>query len=321
MNRKLMGQSGPVPLNPEEFARICQGPYFGAEQETARPIFPKLNRRETRRQIEEILLHLCLEHPEWSCDRLTRELDEMNVAVSSNMVYSMLVARQMSNKRERLAKLEEILAEDDGALSPQQAALLESKNVWFKERYSRGGKPGEVLVQDTAYAGKLKSLGDIYLQSVLDTYSGYTFSMVNTDNRPQHSVAILRNEALPFFRRLGLPVIRVVTGKGREYYGKTDHIYRVFLKLQGIEHLRPYAAHFSSHSFIGRFHDIAGSEFFQKINLARPYECVAELQAEFTDWLYRYNRYPIQGYPKMGQTSLDSLRNYLEKDKSRIPIF
>ncbi len=73
--------------------------------ENPRPPLPKFNRKATRQQTAAILIRLCLEHPDWSCNRLTQELNSLNVAISANMVYNILVEHQLSSKRERLSKL------------------------------------------------------------------------------------------------------------------------------------------------------------------------------------------------------------------------
>jgi hypothetical protein len=330
MSQDQFSKSEPLPPNPAAIARLLKrtgrrlpqddaeptlaifGQFLGNDAAPARPVFPKFNRKETRHKITAILLQLCLEHPEWSCNRLTQELRDRNVIISANSVYAILVEHQLSTKRERLAKLQEKLAEDSPDLTPLQIALLEKMNIWFKERNFRGTRPGEVLAQDTAYVGNFKNLGEIHLQAVIDTYSSYAFGLLNPDNRAEHSVAILHSQVLPFFRRLHLPVALIDTDKGREYSGKEDHLYGMYLKLCAIEQRRTGSKQFPPHSFIRRFQTIAISEFFEKIDRAGLVS-VAQLQSEFNGWLYRYNHiYPFQGYPNMGRPPVALIQKHLE---------
>ncbi len=55
------------------------------------------------------------------------------------------------------------------------------------------------MSQDTFYVGYLKGVGRIYQQTVIDTYSSFTFAKVYTAKVPVTAADILNDRVLPFF--------------------------------------------------------------------------------------------------------------------------
>jgi hypothetical protein len=48
---------------------------------------------------------------------------------------------------------------------------------------------------------------------------------------------LLNDRVLPFFEEQGLPLLRILTGRGTEYKGKREHHeYELYLDIEGIEH-------------------------------------------------------------------------------------
>ncbi len=68
----------------------------------------------------------------------------------------------------------------------------------------RAAKPGELLSQDTFYVGVLKGVGRVYLHAVVDTYGSFAFGFLHTSKQPEAAVAVLHNNALPFYQALGV---------------------------------------------------------------------------------------------------------------------
>ena len=58
--------------------------------------------------------------------------------------------------------------------------MIEKANSYFSEQYMESSRPGDFLAQDTFYLGRLKGIGKIYLQAVVDTYSSFGFGFLHT---------------------------------------------------------------------------------------------------------------------------------------------
>ncbi|MEE0765784.1 hypothetical protein [Akkermansia sp.] len=92
------------------------------------------------------------------------------------------------------------------------------------------------------YAGKLKDIGKVYMQTVVDIYDPFAFGYLHTGKLPDHAALILHNDVLPFYQHHGLQIEAVLTDNGREHCGRlTHHHYEIYLELNGIEH-RKYAS-------------------------------------------------------------------------------
>lgn len=90
----------------------------------------------------------------------------------------------------RLLRLEEVHAEKGFELTEQQIRLIEKANPCFKESHVESSYPGQLLCQDTFYVGRLKGVGRIYLQAVVDTYGSFGFAKLYTSKRPETAVDV-----------------------------------------------------------------------------------------------------------------------------------
>lgn len=67
--------------------------------------------------------------------------------------------------------------------------------------------------------GTIKGMGRIYMQSAIDTYSNRCFSKLYITKMPVTYADLLNDRALLFFEKYSVPVLRVLTDRGTEYYG------------------------------------------------------------------------------------------------------
>lgn len=151
------------------------------------------------------------------------------ITISSPTIQNILIKNGMASRYERLLKLEEKAAQHAIELTPEQVEGIEKANPCFRERHIESSKPGELLSQDTFYMGVLKGGGRVYLHAVVDTYGSYAFRFLHTSKQPEAAVAVLHNDALPFYKDHGLEVKAVNTDNGREFYGKETHPYEIYL--------------------------------------------------------------------------------------------
>lgn len=265
-----------------------------------RPVLPKINRQAARVEIFEVVSQLSLKHPCWGCQLLSNELKRQNIDISASAIYNILVKHQMGTKKERLLKLVEKFSENIDQLSPEQLVALEKFDPFFKERQIRGKQPGELLAQDTIFIGFHENMEEIYLQVIIDSYSNYAFGSIHTGKNPDHAVAIIYNEVLPFFKKLKLPVLAILTDNGREYCGKDGHRYELYLKLNDILHVRTRTKQ-CSNMIIKHFKKIIMEDFIKQTVNGKNID-VMKIQTRLERWLHYFNNQrPYHGFPNNGE--------------------
>ena len=267
-------------------------------------------------EVVDRILALSLEHPTWGCGRLSELLKLEGHTVSSVTIQSILNKHGLGSRYERLLKLEEKAAQQAIALTSEQVAQIEKANPCFRERHVESSRPGELLAQDTFFVGHLKGVGKVYLHAVVDTYGSYAFGFLHTSKQPEAAVAVLHNDALPFYQEQGLSVSAVLTDNGREFCGKETHPYELYLALNDIEHRRTRVARPQSNGFVERFNRTVLDEFFRVAFRSKLYESVEALQADLDAWLVYYNtERPHQGYRNMGRRPIETINQYLDTAK------
>ena len=93
------------------------------------------------------------------------------------------------------------------------------------------------MAVDTFFAGTLKGVGKVYIQTVFDCFSRFVWARLYTSKMPVTAVQILNNHALPFFEEHDVKVQTILSDNGREYCGRPDkYPYELFLQLEEIEH-------------------------------------------------------------------------------------
>ena len=121
------------------------------------------------------------------------------------------------------------------------------------------------MAVNTFFAGTLKGVRKVYIQTVLDCFSRYVWARLYTSKMPVTAVQILNNHALPLFEEHAVKVQTILSDNGREYCGRPDqHPYELFHRTLLEEHLR-----------------IKGRTTW--------YETVAEMQEDLDAYLETYN--------------------------------
>jgi len=276
------------------------------------PPVAKSHPQTTPPQTVERVLALSLENPAWGCNRLSDHLALEGMALSSVTVQSILTKNGLGSRYERLLKLEERACREGIELSAQQVSLIEKANPAFRERHVESSRPGELLCQDVFYVGQLKGVGKVYLHTVVDTYGSLAFGFLHTSKQPEAAVAVLHNDAVPFYRAREIPVMKVLTDNGREFCGTDTHPYELYLSLSDIRHKRTRVSRPQTNGFVERFHRTILDEFFRLAFRTKLFQSVSELQADLDAWLVYYNRErPHQGYRNLGRRPLDTVNEFL----------
>jgi transposase InsO family protein len=264
------------------------------------------------------LLALSMEHPAWGCVKLSSMLKLEGITISSPTIQNILIKNGMASRFDRLLKLEVKASQKAIELTPEQVVWIEKNNPCYRERHVESSRPGELLSQDTFYVGVLKGVGRVYLHAVVDTFGSYAFGFLYTSKQPEAAVAVLYNDALPFYQQKEIPVKAVLTDNGREFCGKDTHPFELFLQLNEIEHRTTKVRRPQTNGFVERFNRTVLDEFFRTAFRTKFYEKLETLQTDLDTWLIHYNtERPHQGYRNMGRRPIDTINEYLKKRNAK----
>jgi transposase InsO family protein len=280
------------------------------------PVLPKAHPYSISEDVVKQIVALSLEHPAWGCVRLSEDLRSKGIHISSPTVQNILIKQGLGKKHERLLKLEEKVTQESYLLSAEQLRLVEKTNPYFRESFSNISRPGELLAQDTVFIGLSKDLGKIYLQVVIDSFSSYAFGFLHNTKLPDNAVAILHNDVFPFFKEREISVKTILTNNSREYCGKENHHFELYLSLNDIEHQRT-SLHYSN-GLVKRFSRIVLTDFFKKVLQEKIYPTLESLQSDLDHWLCYYNESrPLQGYPHPGKIPAAIISEYLKTQSTK----
>lgn len=274
-----------------------------------RPPIPKSFPNETPVDVKEKVIALSLKHPAWGQVRLSDQLRLEGIFVSPGTVRNIWIKEDLVTRYKRLLRLEEEKNGRDIDLTEEQILFLEKANPCFRERKVESLYPGYLLSQDTFHVGRIKGVGRIWLQAVVDTYGSFAFGKLYTSKLPETAVDVLYDRVLPFYESQGLKIEHVLTDNGREYCGRPMiHPYEIFLELNDIEHRRTKVARPRTNGFVERFNRTVLDEFFRETFREKFYTSVEELQEDLDRWLHSYNyERPHRGYRNMGRRPIETI--------------
>lgn len=150
--------------------------------------------------------------------------------------------------------------------------------------------PGYCGAQDSFYVGTMKGVGRIYQQTFADTYSKVAFAKLYTGKTPITAADLLNDRTVPFFDEHDIPLLRVLTNRGTEFFGNPEqHPYELCLAVENIEHTRTKTRHLQTNGICERLHKIMLNEFYRATFRKKIYASVDELQQDLDAWLVDYN--------------------------------
>ena len=254
------------------------------------------------------IIELSLEHPAFGQQRIADQLALEGISVCASSVRNVWLKQGLETKYKRLLRLEEKAMDKSFPLTEKQIRLLKKDNPEFAERHVQSKYPGYLLCQDTFYVGRLKGVGRIYLQAVVDTYGSVAFGKLYTSKRQETAADILYDRVLPFYEQHGIRIESILTDNGTEYKGRpTVHMYEIFLELNDIEHRTTKVATARTNGFVERFNRTVLDEFFRTAFRKKLYESVEALQKDLDAWLYDYNhKRPHRGYRNQGRRPMET---------------
>src|SRR6266849_6850132 len=150
--------------------------------------------------VEKAIMEMALEKPALGQVRVANELTKRGLFVSPTGVRSVWLRHDLETFRKRLKALEAKAAQEHLILTEEQLRAMERAR---EEKEAHGeietAHPGYLGAQDTYYVGTIKSVGRIYQQTFLDTYTKVAFAKLYDRKTPLVAADLLNDRVVPFF--------------------------------------------------------------------------------------------------------------------------
>jgi transposase InsO family protein len=283
----------------------------GLEGLVEKPPIPGSHPSQLPKETTARIVALSLAHPAFGQQRIADQLALEGISVCPTSVRNVWIKEGLETKYKRLLRLEKKAMAKGFKLTEQQIKLLEKANPEFAERHVKSDYPGYLLCLDTFYVGRLKGVGRIYLQAVVDTFGSVAFGKLYTSKRQETAADVLYDRVLPFYESHGLTIEAILTDNDTEYKGRsTINLYEIFLELNDIDHRTTKVATPRTNGFVERFNRTVLDEFFRTAFRKRFYESVEALQTDLDAWRHHYNyERPHRGYRNKGRRPIETFES------------
>lgn len=279
-------------------------------------------------EIERAVIAMAVAQPAWGQVRVANEMTKRGQFVSPTGVRSIWMRNDLQTFARRLKALEAQLAQNQGMVLTEQQIRAMEKAKQEKEAHGEidTAHPGYLGAQDTYYVGTIKSIGRIYQQTFIDTYSKVAFVKLYDRKNALVAADMLNDRVVPFYEEKEVPLQRVLTDRGTEYCGNREHHeYQLYLAVENIDHSRTKAHSPQTNGICERFHRTIQDEFYSVAFRKRIYTSLEQLQADVDEWMREYNEVrPHSGKYCFGktplQTFLDTRHLSDEKQLDRMPV-
>jgi transposase InsO family protein len=206
-------------------------------------------------EVEQHVLDFAHRQPAYRQLRVSNGLKKQGIFVSSGGVRSVWLRHDLATFKGRLKALEAKIA---------QESLV-----------------GYLGAQDTYYVGNIKSVGNIYQQTFIDTYTKVAFCKLYDRKNALVAADMLNDMVVPFFDAHGIPLLRILTDRGSEYCGNREHHeYALYLDIENIEHTKTKAKSPQTNGICERFNTTCEDEFYPIAFRKRVYRGIDEIKLD-----------------------------------------
>src|SRR6201989_2599655 len=278
-------------------------------------------KNRTEPHIEQAIVELAIEQPAFGQVRTANELTKRGLFASSSGVRSVWLRHDLQTFAKRLKALEAKLAQEPGHVLTESQVLAMEKAKQEKEAHGEieTAHPGYLGAQDTYYVGTIKSIGRIYQQTFIDTYTKVAFAKLYDRKNALVAADLLNDRVLPFFEERAVSLLRILTDCGTEYCGgREHHEYQLYLAVENIDHSRTRAKSPQTNGICERFHRTMQDEFYAVAFRKKIYNNLEDLQQDIEKWIEDYNtNRPHTGKYCYGRTPLQTFAetSILAKEK------
>src|SRR5262245_61843713 len=173
-------------------------------------------------EIERAVVELAIEQPAWGQVRISNELTKRGQFISPTGVRSVWMRNDLQTFARRLKALEARLAQNHGMVLTEHQVRAMEKARQEKEAHGEidTAHPGYLGAQDTYYVGTIKSIGRIYQQTFIDTYSKVPSAKLYDRKNALVAAAMLNDRVLPFFEEHDVRLLRGRTDAAGQDGGK-----------------------------------------------------------------------------------------------------
>ena len=249
-------------------------------------LWPKDRRRpaqpnETPTHVVADLMALVVIEPTIGCRQYADRLVELGFEISKSTVQRVLVAHGLGRRRERVARAAAIAMLSGLITEPVTEAAAEPFGFchW-------AARPGDLVALDSFYIGNLKGVGKVYQLTAVDTCARW--AIVKLIIGPVTAADTIRfiDHVRKTMRRLGIPVVNVLTDNGPEYIATA---FQAHLAEVSIGHVRIPPRSPNHNAVCERFQGTMLQECWRPAFHRRHFNSIRQLQAEANAWLVRHN--------------------------------